>query len=600
MQASILGILARNSVPPVDLQNDQRIVEFDHGFVRGSSMFDIHRDERFVCFASGDAAFPSTLHSRDAATMSQARLWRTAYLEYGETAASFAYGRFSAVIVDIENKTIWCTVDRFGTHPLCFSDNDGDFRFSDRADSVLSNDASLSAQAVFDYLFFHMIPAPLTIYDAVRRIPAGHFVTFKQGHVKCLPYWAPTFEEPDGGDFAAKKVEFLSLVRSGVEREIGSHEVGAYLSGGTDSSTVSGMLGKVIDAPARTYSIGFDAAGYDEMEYARIAAKHFGTDHHEYYVTPDDLLQGIPTVAQHYDQPFGNSSAVPAWICAQRAREDGITKILAGDGGDELFGGNTRYAKQRIFGHYEKVPPLLRRAAIEPLLAMPGINSLPLAKKGASYVEQARVPMPDRMQMYNMLLRLGLNNVFERDFLASVDTDEPFVAQRAVWHATNANTQINRILAYDWKYTLADNDLPKVLGTTQLAGLQVGFPLLTDELLDFSTKLPTEWKLKRYQLRWFFKEALRGFLPDEIIRKKKHGFGLPFGVWTCEHDGLKTLASDALASFKHRGIVRPDFIDALIGVHLPAYPGYYGEMVWILMVLEFWIRDHAPDWRASA
>ena len=357
------------------------------------------------------------------------------------------------------------------------------------------------------------------------------------------------------------------------------------------------MLCKVLGAPAPTYSIGFDASGYDEMEYARIAARHFGTDHHEYYVTPDDLLAGIPRVAVHYDQPFGNSSAVPAWICAQRARDDGITKLLAGDGGDELFGGNTRYAKQKVFGAYGNVPRFVRSGLLEPALALPGMDRLPLVKKGVSYVQQAKVPLPDRLGMYNLLLRLGAAQVFEAGFLARVDQDDPLQVQRVAWAQTEGETLINRLLAYDWKFTLADNDLPKVLGTTELAGVDVAFPLLTDELLEFSLGLPPHWKLKGLTLRWFFKEALRGFLPDAIIAKKKHGFGLPFGVWATQHAGLRRLAHDTLATLKERNIVRPAFIDTLLDELLPAHPGYYGEMVWILLVLELWLREHAPDYR---
>ena len=139
-------------------------------------------------------------------------------------------------------------------------------------------------------------------------------------------------------------------------------------------------------------------------------------------------------------------------------------RLLAGDGGDELFGGNTRYAMQRVFGWYDGVPGLLRRGLLEPTLALPGMDRIPLVKKGVSYVEQARVPMPDRVHMYNMLVRLGMDTVFEPEFLARVDTDRPQREQREVWQATNARSHINRMLAYDWKYTLADNDLPKVRG----------------------------------------------------------------------------------------------------------------------------------------
>jgi asparagine synthase (glutamine-hydrolysing) len=333
------------------------------------------------------------------------------------------------------------------------------------------------------------------------------------------------------------------------------------------------------------------------MAFARIAARHFGTEHHEYYVTPDDLVRSMADVAGYYDQPFGNSSALPAYYCARMAREDGVTRLLAGDGGDELFGGNSRYAKQRVFGWYDRVPGALRRGLLEPVFGLPAVGRLPLLRKGASYIEQARVPMPDRLQMYNLVLRLGLGEVFTPDFLQRVDLDGPAEQQREVWRQAQAGSEVNRTLAYDWRYTLAESDLPKVRGTTALAGVDVAFPMLDDALLDFSMRLPVHYKLKGLKLRWFFKEALRGFLPDEILTKKKQGFGLPFGVWACNHPALAALATDALGSMKGRRIVRPEFIDTLLQHHLPAFPGYYGEMVWILTMLEFWLRRHAPDWR---
>jgi asparagine synthase (glutamine-hydrolysing) len=359
------------------------------------------------------------------------------------------------------------------------------------------------------------------------------------------------------------------------------------------------MLCKVLGVPARTYSIGFDASGYDEMAYARIAARHFGTDHHEYYVTPDDLLEGIPAVAAHFDQPFGNSSAVPAWICARHAHDDGIELLLAGDGGDELFGGNSRYARQRIFGWYDAIPAAVCRHLIEPALSVPAIGRLPLIRKGASYVEQARVPLPDRTEMYNLLLRLGPENVFVPAFLAAVDPRHPTRMQRETWQDIRAGALINRMLAFDWKYTLADNDLPKVVGATGLAGVDVGFPLLADALVDFSLRLPPEWKLKGLTLRWFFKEALKDFLPPEIIAKKKHGFGLPFGVWAATHPGLRQMSVRALESFGARGIIREDFLHHLVSDLLPAHPGYYGEMVWIVMMLEHWLAAHATAMKAG-
>jgi asparagine synthase (glutamine-hydrolysing) len=182
--------------------------------------------------------------------------------------------------------------------------------------------------------------------------------------------------------------------------------------------------------------------------------------------------------------------------------------------------------------------------------------------------------------------------LFEPDFLANVVRQQPEEQQRRTWNECNAKSLLNRMLAYDWKYTLADSDLPKVRGATQLAGVSVGYPLMGQALTDFSLSIPPEWKLKRLKLRWFFKEALRGFLPDEILRKKKHGFGLPFGPWTLRHAALRDLSHESLAAVASRGIVRPSFAGELLDKRLSEAPGYYGEMVWLLMMLEQWLRAH--------
>jgi asparagine synthase (glutamine-hydrolysing) len=268
--------------------------------------------------------------------------------------------------------------------------------------------------------------------------------------------------------------------------------------------------------------------------------------------------------------------------------------MLAGDGGDELFGGNTRYAKQRIFGWYAALPQTLRAHLMEPMLGRGFMQRLPLLRKAASYVEQARVTMPQRLHMYNLLHRLGMDSVFTADFLNQIDVQAPMEQQRQVWDQARTDDGVNRNLAFDWRYTLAESDLPKVCGTSTLAGIEVGFPLLDQRLVDFSLRLPASYKLKGLTLRWFFKEALRGFLPDAIIRKKKQGFGLPFGVWASRHAALHGLAAESLHSLAERGFVRREFIQTLLTQRLPEHPGYYGEMVWILMMLEQWLRKHAP------
>jgi len=515
------------------------------------------------------------------------------------TALQGVAGDFAVGALLPDGRTV-LAVDRFAIRSLCYRVDSGRIRFAARADELVDGTPEIDPQALFDYLYFHAIPSPRTIYKGIFRLPAGHYAVFQNGELSVAQYWVPDFAERQGTPFADLKDEFRQLLRKAVERQLDGGKTACFLSGGTDSSTVAGMASLASGNSVSSYSIGFDAQGYDEMEFARIAARHFKTDHHEYYVTPDDLVRMIPTVASHYDQPFGNSSALPAYYCARMAHDDGVSKILAGDGGDELFGGNTRYAKQKVFGWYGKLPNWIGAGLMEPASRLAVVDKIPLIRKAASYVNQAKVGMPDRLMTYNLLFRLGLEDVLTPALLAQVDVLGPERQQREVWSKAQSDSLVNRMLAFDWRYTLAECDLPKVVGTTQLAGVGVGFPMLDDDLLAFSVRLPTSYKLKGLQLRWFFKEALKGFLPDEIIVKKKQGFGLPFGVWANSNAGLKTLATESLRNLAARGVVRSEFVEILLKQHLPAFPGYYGEMVWILMMLEQWLAAKAPGFKLAS
>ena len=480
---------------------------------------------------------------------------------------------------------------------MCYRQVGDQLLFAERADELADATVEIDPQAVFDYFYFHVIPSPRTIYKGIYRVPPGHCVLFENGQTRVQPYWVPEFTENGMPSFEQRRQEFRELLQKAVARQLDGGKAGCFLSGGTDSSTVAGMIGLANSVPAATYSIGFEAEGYDEMEFARIAAKKFGTEHHEYYVTPADLVNGIPMVAASYDQPFGNSSALPAYYCAKMAHDDGLSTILAGDGGDELFGGNSRYARQKVFDRYQYLPGFIRRGVLEPILKGRGGSSIGLIRKAASYTEQASAPMPDRLQMYNLITRLGPSQVLTGEFLAQIDRSLPLAHQREVWRSAKANTKTNRELAFDWRYTLGEIDLPKVTGTTRLAGIKVGFPMLDDDLVDFSIGLPTDYKLRGMQLRWFFKEALRGFLPDEIIVKKKQGFGLPFGVWLNKNPALFELAADSVRGLAGRGVLRSEFAETLLTRLLNEHPGYYGEMIWISMMLEQWLRAKAPHFK---
>jgi asparagine synthase (glutamine-hydrolysing) len=549
-------------------------------------------------WSSGDPRFAGAPTEAGAGSAGGLSAWAAALQRHGaEGAAAQAQGHF-AVALDTEGLRFGA-VDRFATETLCYRVEGGRLHMAPRADDLAAHAHDIDLQALFDYLYFHAIPSPRTIYKGVNRLPAGWCIHERAGEVRLQRYWQPTFQ-PEAQSFAPARERFRELLAQAVRRQLGDGTGACFLSGGTDSSTVAGMIGEVTGRPAATYSIGFEAEGYDEMAFARLAARHFGTDHHEYYVTPADLVRSIPDMARHHDQPFGNSSALPAFYCALKARQDGVKRLLAGDGGDELFGGNSRYATQRVFSWYEGIPAALREQALVPLSNSRWAARVPLLRKAASYVRQARVPMPDRLQTYNLLGRMDPHRVLTPAFLAQVDASGPMRHEQQVWAESAGAGFLDRMLAYDWRYTLAENDLPKVRGAVSLAGIEVGYPMLDQDLVDFSARLPASYKLKGLRLRWFFKEALRGFLPDEIITKKKQGFGLPFGVWATRDAALMSLASDSLRGLGERGIVNRSFVDELVRVHLPAHPGYYGGMVWILMMLEQWFRHHAPDYRLAS
>lgn len=538
---------------------------------------------------------------RDPALAEQARIRGTAAILAAQRhlgpakLCALLGGPFALCILDEHAGEAVLAIDRMGVHPLTWQLAGEVLLFASSADALIRHPLArgdIDLQGIYNYVYFHMVPAPGTAYKDQQRLLPGHYLHYRQGRVETRPYWQMTFQEDGKRSFEDLRADFLAQLKNGVREASAGAKTGAFLSGGTDSSTIAGMLCDVGGVPAETYSIGFAAQGYDEMEYARIASRHFGTKHHEYYVTPDDVVAAIPGIAAVCDQPFGNASAVPAFYCASMARKDGVTRMLGGDGGDELFGGNERYAKQHVFARYEQVPSLFRKALLEPaIFNFPGGDRVTLLRKARSYIEQASVAMPARLETYNLLGRYGARQVFTDDFLAGTDTHQPLAGLAQTYGASEAKSLINRMLALDLKITLADNDLPKVMKACELAGVEVAFPFLNDAMVAFSAGLTPQQKLNGTQLRWFFKEALKGFLPPEIITKQKHGFGLPFGVWLQEHKALQDLASDSLTDLKARGIVRGDFIEQLTGKHLREHAGYHGTMVWVLMMLEQWFRQ---------
>ena len=559
---------------------------------------DIYQEGEVLAVVAGTPYWSNQKWERLARDHGQAKTLADGFERMGIDVLKLLRGAYAIAILRENRNEVLLAVDRMGTYPISYAVAAGLLAFGSSTDCVRAHPAigaTIDPQAIFDYIYFNMVPSPRTIYAEQQKLEPAQFLHFRYGHITTGYHWLPTFQETNAPGFHELSNTLGEILKHAVVRNASDCQAGAFLSGGIDSTTVSGVYSGICRSPVKTYSIGFDVKGYDEMEYARIAARHFGLNAHEYYVTPQDVGDAIPLIAKTYDEPFGNSSALAVYYCALTAKRDGIDVMLAGDGGDELFGGNERYVKQQIFEHYSQVPEGLRKYFLEPLaFSFPGGQAIPPLRKLGSYIKQARVPLPERLETYNLLHMVPLTDIFERDFLKSIDPEQPVTMMRAAYARAGACSPLNSMLYLDWKFTLADNDLPKVNRMCALAGVEVRYPMLDDELIDFSTRVPSHLKIKRYRLRYFFKRALKNFLPAAIIAKRKHGFGLPFGEWLRNSPRLQEMVYSNLRHHAARGYFRPDYVDRLIKSHQTDHAGFYGSMIWTILLLELWLQEHAP------
>ena len=513
------------------------------------------------------------------------------WLRHGEKLPTLMHGNFAFAVLEPAKRQAFLALDRVGAERLCYAHRGSQLVFGSSVQSVATHPTvgrNIDLQAIYDYLYFHTIPAPRSLYQGVKKLLPGQYAVLKNGQHTTGYYWQADYTPVDAG-YDTHRSQFRSILDQAV-RDIDAPGTAAFLSGGTDSSTVVGALTAARGTPVDTFSIGFDAQGFDEMEYARCAAERYKCNSHEYYLKPADIVTAIPIIAHEYEEPFANNSAVPTYFCAKAARDAGFANMFAGDGGDEIFGGNARYAKQRLFEAYVHVPALLRRGLIEPVANLPGLSSrFPLSKL-KSYIDQANVGLPLRLETYNFLHRTPLEQIFAVDFIRAVDPSSTDAALTEVYERTASEHYINRMMHVDLKFTLSDNDLRKVGTMTEAAGIEVHYPLLDDRMVEFANHLPVDYKVRGQRLRWFFKEALNDLLPEKIINKTKHGFGLPFGVWSTQYTPLGELVVDSLSDFKRRGWIQPAYLDHMLTMSRGPHASYYGEMIWVAMMLEQWLQ----------
>jgi asparagine synthase (glutamine-hydrolysing) len=522
-----------------------------------------------------------------------------AYRRDGSGVVSLLAGRFAMAILDGVSARAVLAVDPMGIERLAYYWSPDLLVFGSSAEDVATApgiEASLSKQALFNYLMLHVVPAPDTIFEGVRKLRAGHMAIWGGGQLAVEPWWRPKFVESGAVSLEGLKSDLRASLATAVADCAPDERTGAFLSGGLDSSTVAGVLSKARPNAVDTFSIGFGYPEFDELSYARIANQRFGCRGHEHTITGDDIADAFALIARAYDEPFGNSSALPLYYCARLARENGMDHLLAGDGGDELFAGNSRYGRQKVFARYERVPAFFRKGLIEPFLAaLPEPLRLRPFRRASAFIGRANVPLPERLEIWNLLYRVGAGEVLHPEFLAAINPAAPLAGMQEVWDEAPCDSQLNRLLYYDWQYTLADNDLRKVETMSALAGIRVSYPMLHPDVVDLSVRVPPDVKMPGTALRHFYKEATKGFLPDQIIEKKKHGFGLPFGLWLHDSPRLRDQVLGNLSDLRRRNIVQPAFLTQLLQLHGSDDASYHGVFVWVLAMLEQWLAEHRHD-----
>jgi asparagine synthase (glutamine-hydrolysing) len=480
-------------------------------------------------------------------------------------------GMFAFALWDTRRRRLLVGRDRLGIKPIYISEQGGRLAFASEAKALLaaqSGSPVLDPAALRAYLALGYVPAPLTMFRGVRKLAPATLLVAERGRVEERIYW----RMPPDVDPLRSEAEWVDAVRARLESSVAMQMVsdvpiGAFLSGGIDSSTVVAFMARHTDQPVKTYAIGFEGgsaeAFYDELPYARRIAQHFGTDHHEIVVRPD-VVALLPRLLWQLDEPIADTAFITTYLVSEFARRD-VTVILSGVGGDELFGGYRRYLGSHYRARFDRVPAPLRRMAIALADRLPAdrhssmLNTMRLAR---GFLATAALPFEERYRSYL--------EVFP-DAAAEALLREPAVERRdaldeAFAGATSAD-ELNRMLCVDAATQLPDDLLHLTDRMSMAVSLECRVPLLDHELCELAASIPEAIKLRDGRLKHLMKASLAGVLPSDILERKKRGFGAPMGAWLKSE--LAPVLRDALSpeSVKRRGVFRLQAIEELIADH---------------------------------
>ena len=524
------------------------------------------------------------------------------YEDEGERCVERLRGMFAFAIWDRRERRLFIARDRVGKKPLHYTLVGRTLVFGSEIKSLLLHPGvkrEVNLQAISDFLSFGYVPDPATAFTGVSKLPPGHTLTFKDGRISVRRYWdfdysgdpaAPGLREPEAReeDYIERLRELIAeSVRVRLESDV---PLGAFLSGGIDSSVVVAMMAR--EMRVKTFSIGFSDAGFDELRYAQIAARHFGADHHEFVVTPD-VCHLVNEIVWHHDEPFADVSSVPTYVVSKMARES-VTVALSGDGGDGVFGGYERYVVDRRRRRYDRIPGFLRRALLR------ASRSLPQGAYGKRFLRSVALEPAaryvDNVTYFDRDAQLNLFSEDARLALAGYDPAERF---ERTFAAPASRSRLDHLLYLDSKTYLPGDILVKVDRMSMANSLETRAPLLDHRLIEFAQTIPASFKLRGLETKYIFKRAAAGLIPDEIINRPKQGFDVPIRRWFNRE--LREMLDDTLNDrrARERGDFNHQAVLAILDEHRRGVRDH-ARHLWSLLVLELWRRafiDRQPEAR---
>jgi asparagine synthase (glutamine-hydrolysing) len=529
------------------------------------------------------------------------------YEDLGTDFVRRLHGMFGLAVWDARRRQLVLARDRVGKKPLYYSLRDGAISFASELGAILQDTEIrrvVDHQALDAYLAYRWVPAPMTAFRDVRKLPPASTLVFRDGRATIERYWSLDFGRKRAvADIREVHEELRRQIRAATRRRmISDVPLGAFLSGGIDSSAVVAAMAEVSSQPVQTFTIGFANEHFNELPLARVVAERFATDHHEFVVEPD-VVEMIPRIIRHYGEPFADDSALPSFHVAAMARRH-VTVALNGDGGDESFAGYPRYLVNSLSARLERLPRALRQVAANAGMRVPESGQIDSWRSRARRMSET-LPLdgPDRYVAYmthlNGLRRDQLYTAEYRDVIgASVATD----VMASPWRDSQAASHVDLMLDVDVQTYLPDDLLVKMDIATMASSLEARSPLLDHELMEFAASLPADCKARGRETKVALRGALRGWVPDEILDAPKRGFRLPLGDWF--RGDLRHMAYDVLLDRRalERGFFRSEYVSELLDRHMNGVQDHsYG--IWTLLMFELWYQefiDRTPSARLAA